>query len=408
MTDLHQWLEEIAEPGFSWYVKRLSGNDTLANGSHQAGPYIPRKWILESFPSLNRPDEENPRMPVDFFIDSHGIECQPQIIWYNNKLHGGTRNEVRVTGLGGRESSLLDPENTGALTFFAFRVPDGNARELCRVWICKSEIEEKQIESLIGLVDPGDRRTFRYNITLGQIIEARDGQVGGSCWLEPRDIPQGWRDQFPSFPSGWEIVQKAMEIKPCHDRSPDNRILKRRKCEAEIFYSLEKAAAPPQIWGGFSSVEDFLEIAQKMIQRRKARAGRSLELHTRKIFLEEGLKEGTDFEYQPVTELGKRPDFLFPSAECYRNSEFPASRLRMLAVKTTCKDRWRQVLDEANRIENKHLLTLQEGMSENQFEQMKSAGIQIVIPAPSISTYSQRIQPHLKTISEFITEILDP
>jgi len=41
-ADLTEWLDQHSGPEFIWYVKRLSGNDTLANKSHQVGPYIPR------------------------------------------------------------------------------------------------------------------------------------------------------------------------------------------------------------------------------------------------------------------------------------------------------------------------------------------------------------------------------
>lgn len=44
--ELVEWLDEYSGTGFVWYVKRLSGNDTLANQSHQAGPYIPRDFTF--------------------------------------------------------------------------------------------------------------------------------------------------------------------------------------------------------------------------------------------------------------------------------------------------------------------------------------------------------------------------
>ena len=47
-----------------------------------------------------------------------------------------------------------------------------------------------------------------------------------------------------------------------------------------------------------------------------------------------------------------------------------ADTLRMLAVIFTCKDRWRQILNEAYRIEQCHLITLQESQSENQFREI--------------------------------------
>lgn len=73
-----------------------------------------------------------------------------------------------------------------------------------------------------------------------------------------------------------------------------------------------------------------------------------------------------EYEEQAITEDNKKPDFLFPSGEAYHNLLFPADKLVFLGAKITCKDRWRQVLNEANRIEIKYLFTLQQGSSKNQ------------------------------------------
>lgn len=168
---------------------------------------------------------------------------------------------------------------------------------------------------------------------------------------------------------------------------------------------MEKAIELPLIQQGFSDIEDFLARAQAILQRRKSRSGRSLELDTKEVFLEEGLIEGIDFSHQPESEPGKKPDFLFPSATDYKNSRFSKERLRMLAVKTTCKDRWRQILNEAERISQKHLLTLQEGVSENQFGEMAQSNVQLVVPASLVSAYPKSVQPHLQTIESFIGDL---
>ena len=76
----------------------------------------------------------------------------------------------------------------------------------------------------------------------------------------------------------------------------------------------------------------------------------------------------------------------------------------MLAVKTTCKDRWRQILNEADRIPNKHLLTLQEGVSETQFAEMRRAGVTLVVPKPLTKSFAKAIQPHLVSLETFIRE----
>ncbi|NBR00425.1 MAG: hypothetical protein EBT97_08235, partial [Actinobacteria bacterium] len=56
------------------------------------------------------------------------------------------------------------------------------------------------------------------------------------------------------------------------------------------------------------------------------------------------------------------------------------ARLVMVAAKRTLKDRWRQVLREANRTEHKHLLTLDSDISEAQLEDMQAAKVIVAMP----------------------------
>ncbi len=77
----------------------------------------------------------------------------------------------------------------------------------------------------------------------------------------------------------------------------------------------------------------------------------------------------------------------------------------MLAAKTSCKDRWRQIVSEADRVDRKHLLTLQEGLSLNQFREMKDANVQLVVPAGLIKKYHKDIRAELVTLDAFIAEV---
>jgi len=77
----------------------------------------------------------------------------------------------------------------------------------------------------------------------------------------------------------------------------------------------------------------------------------------------------------------------------------------MLGAKTTYKDCWRQVLSEAERIKNKHLLTIQPVISENQLEQMRCFNLQLVIPKGIHETYSENEKEWLISIEEFIDYI---
>jgi hypothetical protein len=79
----------------------------------------------------------------------------------------------------------------------------------------------------------------------------------------------------------------------------------------------------------------------------------------------------------------------------------------MLGVKTTAKDRWRQVLSEADRINNKHLITLEPAISENQTDEMADKNLQLVLPQPLMNTYTENQQRTLRTLLEFIETVLD-
>jgi hypothetical protein len=381
----------------TWMAKRLSGNDTLANGSHQAGPYVPKDFIFSVFPSLNDQNRSNPDKRFELFIDSHSQSREIRAIWYNNKFHGGTRNEARITNFGGIESPLLDPENTGALVIFVFCLDEEGEGHVCHCWACRNPAEEDFLESLHGPIEPG-QLAIKQADDLFQYT--RTGNT--PCWLSPDQIPSPWLEKMPS---GQTIINKVLELRPPGIEAIDSLMVKRRACEFELFQSLEEAFHLPTIREGFSTIAEFLKVAQHILQSRKSRSGNSLELHTRAILSESGFAEGNDFSYQAVIENGKRPDFLFPSQRHYEDNTFPVDRLRLLAVKTTCKDRWRQVINEADRITTKHLLTLQEGISENQFNEMREANVRLVVPAPLQDRFADNIKPKLISLRQFLEEL---
>ncbi|MTI12173.1 hypothetical protein E1189_03815 [Sansalvadorimonas verongulae] len=130
-----------------------------------------------------------------------------------------------------------------------------------------------------------------------------------------------------------------------------------------------------------------------------------MENHLDHAFREFGIK----FEHgsrKNVTENKKKPDFLFPSFESYHNEGFPGAHLRVLGAKSSCKDRWRQVLSEANKIEKKHLLTLQPGISQSQTSEMQASNLQLVVPESVQASYTEEQQGWLMSLREFTGEVL--
>jgi hypothetical protein len=77
----------------------------------------------------------------------------------------------------------------------------------------------------------------------------------------------------------------------------------------------------------------------------------------------------------------------------------------MLAVKFTAKDRWRQVLNEAARVSEKHLLTMEAPISENQLALMKTARLHLVIPQPFHEVFPVGTRGELMSVHQFVSEV---
>ena len=382
---LRDWLARISESEWVWYAKRLSANDTGLTGGHQVGFYLPGDLALTVAPELSE-QVLNPRRELMFTLLSHDQQATPNLIYYNSRTirhQANGRNEFRVTGFGGRRSALQDPESTGSILVTAW--DRSNAVE---AWLTTTVEEEDIIEGLLSPVEPATQ-IVRLATTGGQ--QAIQVRAQAECEPDIESLPPQWSD---AFPSGRELTAEAVRRRPGTGDDVDRRLVDRYRCEFGLFKVLESAHTLPLISAGFRTVEEFLGIAQTVANRRKSRAGRSLELHLEQVFREEGVA----YEAGATTEGNRRPDFVFPSIDAYREGR----PTRMLGVKTSVKDRWRQVLDEAARIPDKHLFTLSEGVSPDQFGQMEGAGLRLVVPAGNMRHFPLTMQPKLLSLSVFL------
>lgn len=132
-------------------------------------------------------------------------------------------------------------------------------------------------------------------------------------------------------------------------------------------------------------------------------AGLALENHLEAVFAGLGIRHSRG----ATTENKNKPDFLFPSIETYHDPSFPPARLTMLGSKSTTKDRWRQVLAEGDRIEEKHLATLEPGISQNQTDEMQARKLRLVIPRELHRTYRPVQQSWLLSLADFIALVRD-
>lgn len=205
----------------------------------------------------------------------------------------------------------------------------------------------------------------------------------------------------PRFPTTRDFSAFARSlvdgVQPAAD--PDGALMAWMDREEILFRTLEKHLLEERLAQGFrGDVDAFLSLSLSIQNRRKSRVGLALENHLEHLFEKAGLR----YDRAPVTEGRSRPDFLFPGATEYRNDGFNPGLLTMLGVKSTCKERWRQVLAEADRIPRKHLLTLESAISGPQTDEMARANLSLVVPRSIQPTFKERQRDWLLSLEQFI------
>lgn len=208
-----------------------------------------------------------------------------------------------------------------------------------------------------------------------------------------------FKHAFPTTKIFSEYARSTLpEIDPREDA--DGALVAWMEREEMLFRTLERRLIRERLDQGFSAdrVEEFIAFSLSVQNRRKSRVGYSIENHLEAIFA----KKGVHYKRNAITENNAKPDFIFPSQEAYHNASFSTRLLTMLAVKSTSKDRWRQALAEADRIDTKHLLTFEAPITVNQTNEMRSRNLQLVVPRSLHAAFNDDQQSWLFDVETFI------
>jgi hypothetical protein len=232
-------------------------------------------------------------------------------------------------------------------------------------------------------------------------------RLGLSAVVDPKAlVAELVEEHFPSdlFPPSLDLAKLAWgSLGDLSGLASDEKLEKYLGRESELFYAIERRIIGRRITRpqAFATVEEFLKYSLTVQNRRKSRRGLSFEHHLDAVFKQAGLV----FDHQARTEAKSRPDFLFPGSVAYHDPAFNPDRLRMLAAKATCKERWRQALAEAARIRVKHVCTLETAISEDQTAEMLRQNVVLVVPKRLHSTYSGAQQRQIIDLETFIKEV---
>lgn len=331
--------------------------------------------------------------------DDEPVKDTGFLTWYDAREAHPTRTEYRFYY---PTTAVSDCASAGDELFVGLR-PDDTVlviiaeadSTICSQLLWLFGIEQSQKFSVRGeLNSEHDRLAFSSRL----ILEYLDIQVEESEDSFLDEMLSLFGGGFPTTSVFSDYARKT--LKDLHPQdNPDVVLMAWMEREELLFRTLEKHLVSGRLAKGFEDdVDEFFKFSLSAQNRRKSRTGQALENHVEQLFICRSIR----YDRTKVTENKSKPDFIFPSIEKYHSPAFETDLLTMLGVKSTCKDRWRQVLSEANRITNKHLLTLEAAISVNQTNEMEYHKLQLVIPAAIHQTYSDEQQKHLMNVSEFL------
>lgn len=327
--------------------------------------------------------------------------------WYDSRRGKGNR---------GPEYRLYYP---AAAEDVVYRAKPGDTLFLCMArdgsllaLLCASGSSiEQQLLWLFGLDLRGAdlvQRDLREEE--GRILDLAARHVLELAEVEVVASADEWLDRLlKAFPAGLPPTRRfsafAREITGNVDprADPDHALLMWMDIEERMFLTYERHIVGERLRRGFvvdgvADVDGFVRYSLEVQNRRKSRAGYALGHHVEALLEAHAIPH----KREATTEKRNGPDFLFPSEQCYHDAGWSPDRLLMLGVKTSCKDRWRQVLAEADRIGRKHLLTLEPGISQTQTDEMRKENLQLVLPRALHGSYRPSQQPELVAVADFL------
>ena len=275
----------------------------------------------------------------------------------------------------------------------------------------------RQIEWLFGFSDVA-RASFSVKLELEteqDLIEFASRVILESIGIEVEATQENFLEEmlrrfggiFPTTRDFSSYARSTLRDVSARDNA-DLVLMAWMEREEILFRTLERHLIADRLSSGFGGtteikvdVDGFIDFSLSVQNRRKSRRGYALENHLEQILDGNGIR----YSRNQVSENKSKPDFLFPGDKEYQDAAFDSVNLTMLGVKSTCKDRWRQVLAEADRIDNKHLLTLETSISTSQTDEMKAKRLQLVLPKALHKSYTETQQGWLMSVSEF-TEVV--
>jgi len=362
-------------------LKVISPNDVGATGGHQRGYYLPKEvWHLFTIQEPIKGMNHHHSVQVTW---QDGKVTDSNVIWY-----GKAKSEYRLTKFG-RDFLYLDDDNVGnLLVLIPKTLTDFYA------YILDNDDDIEEIQSALGV----------------ELIKNWVAYQEGVAIEETEDVCLNRK--FREFVAGIQVLPPGIvfssttkeALMDCVNGflgfSLDDQLIYLIDQEYTLFKMAERKVFQSEVTRVFRDIDDFIETAMSILQSRRARAGRSLENHVEFLLRQAGIP----YEMRRYVDKTE-PDIIIPDKLSYDDPYFPENKLFMVAVKMTCKDRWRQVTREAPRIKHKHIITMQKGISGRQLDEMARLDVSLIVPEKLHKEYPREGRDALLTVGTFVKSL---
>lgn len=390
--------QQLSDYFDGFVIKRLSAveADPLTSNQHEFNGVRALKDLLGSEKAVF-----DARFVYLSEEESEDLATYARLTWYDARNAHPTRSEFRLYF---ETNPILEEAVEGDLLFIG-KTPGG------QVFVVVAEANSSAEKQLLWLFRLGQSTQEAFRFTEHSQFQHVGISFVERHFLEHLGIAtiayQGaLLDQIlktfgPAFPRTKDFSAFARGLVPDTNpiADPDETLLQWLDQEEIIFRTLERHIVSEKLSEGFNNdVDDFIGYSLSVQNRRKSRAGHAFENHLQQIFVENHIH----FTRGGTTENNSKPDFIFPGMDSYKDDLFSTELLTMLAAKTSCKDRWRQILTEAKRVDQKHLVTLEPGISESQTDEMKANCVQLISPRSLHDSFSSQQQTWLIDVKSFL------
>lgn len=400
-------VREIFEGAAAKYLSAVDADHSKSN-QHEIGG-LPSVGFKTFLGTPNREEEYRYKCLMAYIDD----ENEPTIFgdsvtWYDTRRNQANRSpEYRLYYKDNPVTELIQPDDFCLIgkkcdgTLVLFFSPSGSTIEC-------------QLRYLFGIndIDESFTRAEMPRQTLILPIKLLLDELGILAFDESsvQSDLEILLDRFPDkLPKTSEFSSIARELSEFDCiRDPDAALIGWMEREEALFRAYERHIVSAKLRSGFGpegdDVDEFVAFSLSVQNRRKSRVGHAFENHLSTIFTENMLpyEKGGGKRF---TENKTKPDFMFPSFDAYHDPKFLDEKIFLLGAKTTCKDRWRQVLSEGERLDRKYLVTLEAGISSYQVSEMKAKNLQLISPKAIQSSFDSKQRSWLYSVDDFIRQV---